>query len=506
MRVRVTWGWVVAAVIASAAVGMGLFRLVSADAGLDRTGLDVAGTPVTVTRLAGAPAGPVVVIAHGFAGSRQIMQPIATSLARAGYVAVTFDLAGHGRNPAPLTGSIVDIDGATMTLVRQTAQVADATKGLGDGRLAVLGHSMSSDIVVRLAQSRADVAATIALSMFSPAVEPTSPRNLLVIVGDWEPGLKDEALRVAGLVSAPAAPVAGTTYGVIAEGTARRAVFAPGVEHVSILYSETTMRESVAWLDAVFGVVRARPAEPDRRGPWLALLLAGAVMSAWPLSRTLPRLAEPPLGAGLTWRRLWWIVLVPALVTPVILRVLPTHFLPVLVADYLAMHFLVYGLLTAALMGWAGVALPREWTVRFWLATLAAVAFAILALFLPLDVWFASFVPTGHRLPVLAAMLVGTLAFFVPVEWMTRGAGHARLGYASAKTAFVVSLFMAVALDFDRLMFLAIIVPFVILFFLVFGLMSDWLNRATGHPLVGAIFNAVAFAWAIAVTFPLLAG
>ena len=61
-------------------------------------------------------------------------------------------------------------------------------------------------------------------------------------------------------------------------------------------------------------------------------------------------------------------------------------------------------------------------------------------------------------------------------------------------------------LDFRRLFFLVIIVPVIGLFFLVYGLFSTWIYRRTGHPLVAAIANAIAFAWAIGVTFPLMAG
>ena len=62
------------------------------------------------------------------------------------------------------------------------------------------------------------------------------------------------------------------------------------------------------------------------------------------------------------------------------------------------------------------------------------------------------------------------------------------------------------ALDFERLFFLAIIVPVIVLFFIVHGLFSGWAYRATGHPWVGGIANAFVFAWAIGVTFPLVAG
>src|SRR5436189_3565948 len=50
-------------------------------------------------------------------------------------------------------------------------------RSLGDGRLALLGHSMASDIVVRWALDRPDVAATVALSLFGPKVGAGRPRS-----------------------------------------------------------------------------------------------------------------------------------------------------------------------------------------------------------------------------------------------------------------------------------------------------------------------------------------
>jgi hypothetical protein len=89
---------------------------------------------------------------------------------------------------------------------------------------------------------------------------------------------------------------------------------------------------------------------------------------------------------------------------------------------------------------------------------------------------------------------------------MTRGAHAARGAYAASKVAFSISLAIAVALDPQRLFFLIIIVPVIVIFFIVYGLFSAWSYHQTRHPLVAGIANAVAFAWAIGVTFPLLAG
>lgn len=499
------------AALALVAIAVGLWGLNESGNGVAVESLQVGTTPARIHRPADARApGPAVVVAHGFAGSQQLMQPFATTLARAGYTAVTFDFRGHGRNPVPLGGSITEEQGATRVLMQETARVLDAARALGDGRVAILGHSMASDIIVRLALERPEIAATVAVSMFSPVVDAESPENLLVIVGAWEPGLVREALRVTSLVSAPAPVEPGVTYGLFSDGSARRTAVAPRVEHVGVLYSATALREAVSWLDAVFGIERGTEVDPDRRGPFVLLFIAGVLVLSRPLSRLLPVVADRPAGAGLGWGRLWLPLLLPMLATPLLLRPLPTDFLPVLVGDYLAVHFLVYGLLTWACIGLTGRGRRREPTGTSLPALAAAAAlvagYVLLGIVWPVDTWVTSFVPGSGRQPLVAAMLAGTLSFFLAVEWMTRGPGAGRGGYPAALAALVVSLAIAVALDLERLFFLLIIVPVIVLLLVLFGLISSWVNTRTRHPAVGALGNAAVFAWAIAVTFPLLTG
>lgn len=134
------------------------------------------------------------------------------------------------------------------------------------------------------------------------------------------------------------------------------------------------------------------------------------------------------------------------------------------------------------------------------------VAFFLLGVAWPLDRFFTSFVPVWERLPLLLAVLAGTLPYFLADEWLTRGAGARRGAYAFTKLLFLLSLVLAVALDPRGLSFLVLIVPLVLAFFVVHGFFSRWAYRATGSPLVGALGNAVAFAWALSVTFPLYVG
>lgn len=493
--------------VAVLSIGFALLSLVHANDGVRAEATDVQGTPLTIFRPSSGKPGPTVLIAHGFAGSQQLMQPFAITLAREGYTAVTFDFAGHGRNPKSLSGSITKEDGATRSLVDELALVAMRARLLGDGRVAVLGHSMATDIIVRFARDNADVAATIAISMFSPVVTANMPRNLLIVVGEWESGLRRDALRVTGLVSSPSLAEPGVTYGDVSKGTARRMAISPHTEHVGVLYSETSQREALAWLDAVFGRSPNENPQIDNRGLSVLLLLFGVVLLAYPLSSWLPVVSQP-IGAGLGWRQMWLPLAVPALATPFILRLIPTDFLPVLVGDYLAVHFALYGILTATCIGVVhrGPQLDRSRASfsRFWQAALAMIAFSLVAITWPIDTYMTSFVPRGSRLVLLFAMLMGTLCYFLADEWLTRGQGAARGGYTASKVLFLASLGLAVALDPQRLFFLIIVVPVIILFFLVYGVFSNLAYRQTGNPFVAGAANAVAFAWAIAVTFPLL--
>jgi pimeloyl-ACP methyl ester carboxylesterase len=501
------------AVLALVAVGLALWRLLAPFDGITVSQTTVGErTPATVYRPAGEGPAPTVLIAHGFAGSQQLMQPFALTLARNGYLAVTFDFLGHGRNPLPLTGDITEVEGATQNLLDQMADVAAFARGLprSDGRLALLGHSMASDIIVRFAQQTQEpIVGTVAVSMFAPTITAETPENMLVIVGGLEPQpLLDEAKRAVSLKSGVEAPPPGEVFGSFDDGSARGWRISEGVEHIGVLYSQESLRAARDWLNRSFE--RESQAAATAWGPWILLLVLAAASLARPAFTLLPAVRAEPTGAGLGWRRVWPVVLLPAVVTPLVLWLLPTDFLPLLVGDYLAAHFGLYGLLTALALWYVGrgrdiaAQTPTLPWARLALAGAAVAAYAILAVGLPIDSFFISFWPIPERLPLIAALFAGTLPFFLADEWLTRGPDHARGAYPATKAAFLVSLMAAAGLDIEQLFFLFIIVPVMVLFFVVFGLFSRWSYKATGHPAVAGVANALIFAWAIAVTFPMV--
>jgi hypothetical protein len=369
-----------------------------------------------------------------------------------------------------------------------------------------------------------------------------------------------------------------TSVTIFADGATRRVSFSPGVEHIGVLYSSASMAAALDWLDKAFG--RTGNGYLDERGPALGLLFFGLTLLGWPLAALLPRVSVPPTGAGLRWRKLLPVAIAPAILTPLILWKMPTHFLPILVGDYITIHFSVYGLLTLAglwlttrgaakesnaparpdyaVATWANAPSGREAArlapppaslmlpgpattsrakthdlvvisdrsrslgrptaeaaasepVRkpvsaktFIVATLLVAAYSIFAFGAPLDRYVLSFSPIPERVPLILAVLAGTLPFFLADEWLTRGQGAVRGSYPVTKLLFLISLAIAVALNFEKLFFLILVIPIIVIFFIIYGLFSGWANRQTGNPLVSGAANALAFAWAIAVTFPIL--
>ncbi|MEL6978211.1 MAG: alpha/beta fold hydrolase [Pseudomonadota bacterium] len=518
---RHPWRLAVAAA-ALALILLSLSMLNGTARGLERRDLILAdGSPVTIHRLAAQSAPrPVIVIAHGFAGSRQLMAPFALSLARSGFIALSFDFLGHGRHRAPMTGDITKETGATAALVAQLRSVAAFARTLpgADGRIAFLGHSMASDIIIRAAIEENDVAArsveaTLAVSMFSSAVTAEQPRNLLIIVGGLERFLTEQALIAAALKPEVDEAAEGVTYGAFEAGSARRAAVSRGVDHVGVLYSRDSLAEAVAWARAAFepgvdhaaALPAARGAPLAVQGPWIIGLLAGLIALAWPLAALLPRApapaTAPPLGRG---ARLG-LILAPALATPLLLRPVPIDFLPVLVADYLAVHFALYGALSLAVLAWLGRArfrLPSAPALI--VATLAITLYGIGALGAAVDGFVTSYWPHPGRLSLIAALALGAGLYAVVEAWASFDAPlWARIGH---KLAFLGSLALATALNLEDLFFLIIIFPVLPLFFLVFGLFARWAERATGHPGPSGLANGLVFAWALGCVFPIVAG
>ena len=111
---------------------------------------------------------PVVVMAHGFGGTKDSgLQPFAERFAAAGLDVLAFDYRGFGtsegapRQKVSITGQIEDYQGAIAAAQRLPGVAAD--------RVVLWGSSLSGGHVLRVAAGRADIAAVISMTPMTNA-------------------------------------------------------------------------------------------------------------------------------------------------------------------------------------------------------------------------------------------------------------------------------------------------------------------------------------------------
>lgn len=490
MKSRISY---VVAALALAMIAFGIWTLEQARSGIDITSQNIGSVPATTYRAAES-SGPLVVIVHGFSGARKMMQGFSLSLARAGYTAVTIDLPGHGDNLVPMSSNITEIEGATVQFMGTLKGVIDSLqKDAGtDRRVALIGHSMATDIIIRYALTDPRVAGLVAVSMYSEAVTDTAPANLLMITGAYEPALREAAVRTLRLVDPDAQEDSIVTS---ADGTVRRgALVAPGVEHVGVLYSPVTQRATLDWLDTTFD--RQSDVQVVRIGGAIAAVLVGIIMLFWPLTLRIPAQPAPPHAN----KNPALAIIVPAILTPLVLYPFHMDFLPVLGVSYLVVHIGLYGLLTLAMLWRAGI---RPVIFPLW-PVLLLIVFALGVYGFFLDRYFTNFTPTGARIGYMGLIALGAVPFMLGDCLLLKACQRPFwLGIVS-RVAFFASVVAAIALKPDDLLMLAFCLPVVVLFFFSYGLMARWLNARVQSPTGIGLAQGMLLAFVLGIAFPII--
>jgi len=258
-----------------------------------------------------------------------------------------------------------------------------------------------------------------------------------------------------------------------------------------VLQSRVARRESLAWLDQSYGRTSQVTIWPTG---WAILgLLGGLVVLFQGIARALPLRAT--VQTELSPRRFALALGGPMLLAPLIAAPLDIRALPVLVADYLALHLCIFGVIQLALLRrWGRHFGPVSWPAFGWLL-LWSVLFGA-----ALDRYAANFWPTPERIWVIAALLVGAVPYMLADAALVAGARLWRR--IALRFSVLVSLGIAVALDFEGLFFLILIAPILVLFYLVFGTVGRHVAKRSGSMASGLALGVV-LAWALGVSFPM---
>lgn len=513
MRIR-TPRAVIAGILGALLLGTSLVGLAVAQGGGQVRAAEVDGIPLRL--YATKASAPTVIIAHGFAGSAQIMDPLARGLMRRGFTVVSYDTDGHGANPVPLRMDDASSRAATDALQERLRTVIDWASSqpeVDPARLALLGHSMGAGAVVAYAADDADgrISATVALSLPSADAiapgEPALPRNLLLAVGALEPA-SFEAAALAGLRAAYPDAVIGAASGNPADGTARSAITIPGVEHIGIVFSGAALDAAADWLAKGLGV----PTTPGSVAPvllWVVLALIGAGLLLVPIGRWALGIGDESAAAVPGWQALVACLAAAVLASLIARLTAPLHeAMPIAVGGYVTCWFLVAG--AATCLGWwlrwrRALGTPVV-TGRAVGGGLLVAAVAVLALAVPGRLAWAPFALVGTRPLALLALLIAFGAYFAGDALLARDRGFgARLGLMLGSRVIAVAVILASVPLLQAPGFLMLLLPLMVLLFVflawyaavVIGYRNGWL--------AAVLVQAIPLATLVATTFPLVA-
>jgi dienelactone hydrolase len=477
-------------VLAIAAAGLILLswqRVLAAGHGLVSRDVSAeSGAPLRFLAPEGASGIPGVVVAHGFAGSSQLMTGYAYALARAGYGVVLADFDGHGA-----ARGVLDRQGNALQRNLAAAYEALAAQPeIDPARVALLGHSMGSGAVMTAAIDNPErYRATIAVSPTSAAVDETSPRNLLLMAGSLEPGFLANARSLLAAAGGP--------NGDLAAGLGRALVEVPHVEHITILFSRTAQQAAVDWLNKTFALPAATVAA-DRRMVWFTVHLGGWLLLLAAVAPLLP--AAPLLGATRRAPWHWAGLLLGAAVAAVVLFLLGRLFDVgtlggLLVGGALGLWFFVLGVVWLMF----GFRPPRPggadvaWGVG--LFVFLSLAFGVMAQ----RVWLP-WLLIPERLTLWPLLAVAVLPWALASALAQHGLGPARrLGWWAMQSAVIVGgLGLTVALS-PGLFFVVLLLP---VFPIVLGILSIT-GAVLERPWAVAIGHALFFGWLLVAVFPL---
>ncbi|HHX66261.1 MAG TPA: alpha/beta hydrolase [Chloroflexi bacterium] len=521
-RLRAGSRW--AAAVGILLILLSIVQMTAERRGLHRERQEIDGIPITALRPADATGRlPTVVLVHGFAASSPIMEPLARTFARSGYLAVTYDMRGQGASRKTFVpyDSGNEMDSLRM-LVDEMDTVMAHVRGRPDSdpdRTAILGHSLGTAVSNHYAIENPDrLRATLALSTIYTDVRPGAPPNLLLLVGANEPGsFRKNAQAALRNASGDDAAAVDITTGDFGRGTARRMSVVPHVEHATILFSHYTARECLDWLAATIGAGRPLPGAPwDLQILWSGLLSIGALLlfpalAAW-LGHVLHladagRLAR---SVGAPLRGLPLLAFAAAgVLAPVLTRWLPWRAPAVMVADYLGPLSLYYGLIAGA-VAWP-VVRRRVWPrdgVPF--VGRPALYLALLFVYLAATVGFALnnglfvLVPGTARIGGILLLALLFVPAFTVLETVAREHRPLRAWGYWIGGALGWSLALGIGLLLGAPFFLALVFPGWAGLLAIAGYLGDAVYRACRIPLAGAILQALCVGWVLGMVGPLL--
>ena len=459
--------------------------LTSARTGLKIRSLERDGVPMVLVAPQDSSKHPGILIAHGFAGSKQLMLGYGYTLAHSGYATLLWDFRGHGANPFALHFDSLqpELESAYAALLEQPE--------VDPERLAILGHSMGSQAVMSMSLEHPDrFAATVAIAPGNADVSPQNPRNLQLQAGRWDGWAVKNSTQLL--------LAAGGENGDVAQGRGRSRLIIPNTEHITILFSPISHDAVRDWLNQTFGQ-GSTTNYVDHRMIWYGLHLAGWLLLLAVIAADVTAtdgICEHPRRPLRNWGGL---ILSPLVATGGVALMSRGGDLQnlggLLVGGTLAVWFLVAGLV------WLGILVrwprPSRQTLGLGIGlfVLLWVAFGAMAQVVWLPWWL---IPA--RLTLWPLLSLACFPWFLASAVVQQGTGTWKrlLWWFGQSLALLVGLGLAIAFV-PELGFMALLLPVFPLLVALFSFTAAQLTQSWSYALGTSLF----FGWMIAAVFPL---
>ncbi|HLX36546.1 MAG TPA: alpha/beta fold hydrolase [Candidatus Binataceae bacterium] len=453
---------------------------------------------------------PAVVLVHGYSSDRVFMSALARRIAQNGYGVLAIDVRGHGENrnsfleSRTYDGLREDVKNA-VDFLRQSSRV--------DGsRIVVMGHSMGAGAVLDYATYDPGLKGAVMISGGFSLEGPERPRNALFIFAENDPSFLGD---LSDLLAAHLAGVdkieRGKLYGDFAAGTAVESIQIPGLNHITIAWSQDAAGQIVQWLDGCFGIKHvAAPHLADPRLSLISICLALFILLLIPIGRVCAGLTtawERRSADRIVWPGLAALAIALIVAMPLNQTAPQASFLSLYDGHIMTSWLAIAGAMLLVLIA---VRYPYELRgLRNGLgATLfaAALAFgAILVIQGSYDVALHRTEFTPERLLIMLASAFLTLPFFLSFELILRrgstinAAVIASIGRVIIVVAIVFGL-MVGAIPFV----LGLILPLFVVQFAMFEVFATAVYSVSGNLLLIAVVETIWFARTAALSWPVI--
>ncbi|MCX8189383.1 MAG: alpha/beta fold hydrolase [Nitrososphaeria archaeon] len=204
----------------------------------------------------------LAVLIHGFGGSSEMMDIMASALAENGVMAIAYDIPGHGKSVGSLYKNFSNMYKDFLLVIEKAKEFGAVTDSI-----TIIGHSMGAGFAQIIAKNDTRVKCLIILGS-SPNTQILNKDikvNLLVLNGknDEIVDIK-RCLKAFENITGLKNVTFGKIYGSFKENDAREFYVSELNDHLTILYSEESVNKVVSWVTEYYNLENVRMSTSQR--------------------------------------------------------------------------------------------------------------------------------------------------------------------------------------------------------------------------------------------------